>query len=346
VAAMISCGSGAGCGSVGGPGVLSYVGHGGDFIQETTYRYVGNGAGNFGVAAQRFNLCWLNLCWLLLLPLLLMFLMMGQNRTSPIVRPIVRPVIEGPTSVCRIWGDPHVLTFDNHRTDFYSQGEYWIVKSDTVYIQARYLPTQITHGLSVTKEIIISGPFISNNKLRVDARNAYWNGQPILTNFPDSWNDMASGVQATLDDQGEFLQQGREGKQLRVVHITMPNSVSLQINRWTEAYEGDYINVKITMPKQPNQDGHCGNFNGDPEDDKRLAIRARVGTTGVDPSVLLFNTKTPVVQADRPDINNCPEDRADQAKSACQAKGAQEMAACMVDVCFGGPGFAGADAAM
>merc|ERR1712204_1976 len=179
---------------------------------------------------------------------------------------------------------------------------------DTVYIQARYLPTQITHGLSVTKEIIISGPFISNNKLRVDARNAYWNGQPILTNFP--------------------------------------NSVSLQINRWTEAYEGDYINVKITMPKQPNQDGHCGNFNGDPEDDKRLAIRARVGTTGVDPSVLLFNTKTPVVQADRPDINNCPEDRADQAKSVCQSKGAQELAACMVDVCFGGPGFAGADAAM
>merc|ERR1712129_159892 len=126
--------------------------------------------------------------------------------------------------------------------------------------------------------------------------------------------------------------QGREGKQLRVVHITMPNSVSLQINRWTEAYEGDYINVKITMPAQPNQDGHCGNFNGDPEDDKRLAIRARVGTNGVDPSVLLFNTKTPVVQANRPDINNCPEDRADQAKSACQTKGAQELAACMVDV--------------
>jgi len=326
----------------------TYVGHGGDFIQETTFRYVGNGAGNFGVARRGFNFCWLNLCWLLLLPLLLMFLlsrMHTQTRTMTLgFRRDQTP--QGPLGTCRIWGDPHVMTFDNHRTDFYSQGEYWIVKSDTVWIQARYLPTQITHGLSVTKELIISGPFINNRKLRIDARNAYWDGQPILTGFPDQFIDQQMGVRAILNDQGELLQQGREGKPLRVVHIDMPNRVSLQINRWTEAYEGDYINIKITMPAQPNQDGHCGNFNGNPEDDRRLAIRSRVGSTGVDPSVLLFNHKTPVVQANRPDINNCPEDRADEARTACQAKGATEMDACMVDVCFGGKGFAGEDAAM
>merc|ERR1712051_415550 len=187
VAAMISCGSGAGvcgagCGSVGGPGVLTYVGHGGDFIQETTYGYVGNGAGNFGVIGRRFNMCWLNLCWLLLVPLL-MLLMLARGQQRAVLNynrvRVVEP--QGPLGVCRIWGDPHVLTFDNHRTDFYSQGEYWIVKSDTVWIQARYFPTPITHGLSVTKEIIISGPFINNAKLRIGARTATWNGQPILT---------------------------------------------------------------------------------------------------------------------------------------------------------------------
>jgi len=273
--------------------------------------------------------------------------MRGQQRATfgdRITPRVIEP--QGPLGVCRIWGDPHVLTFDNHRTDFYSQGEYWIVKSDTVWIQARYLPTPITHGLSVTKEIIISGPFINMQKLRINARTASWNGQPILTEFGSTFTDPMSGVSATLNSQGELLQQGREGKPLRVVHVEMPNSVSLQINRWTEAYEGDYINIKITMPSQPNQDGHCGNFNGNPEDDRRLLIRSRVGTTGVDPSVLLFNTKTPVVQADRPDINNCPEDRADQAKAACQEKGATELPACMVDVCFGGPAFAEGDAVM
>jgi len=339
---MACCGANVECG--GGPGNLTYVGYGGDFVQETVYRYVGYGAGNFGVATRRFNFCWLNLLWLLLLPLL--FLMRPQRRATFADRVIPRVVPQGPVGVCRIWGDPHVLTFDNHRTDFYSQGEYWIVKSDTVWIQARYLPTPITHGLSVTKEIIISGPFINNQKLRIGARTASWNGQPILTQFGSTFVDPQSGVRATLNGEGELLQQGREGKPLRIVHVDMPNSVSLQINRWTEAYEGDYINIKITMPSQPNQDGHCGNFNGNPEDDRRLLIRSRVGSTGVDPSVLLFNTKTPVVQADRPDINNCPEDRAAQAKAACQAKGATELPACMVDVCFGGPGFAEGDAVM
>jgi len=326
--------------------MLTYVGHGGGFIQETTYRYVGNGAGNFGVIGRRFNMCWLNLCWLLLIPLLLMLMMFRGQTQAPNFRGRIAVLPQGPVGTCRIWGDPHVLTFDNHRTDFYSQGEYWIVKSDTVWIQARYLPTPITHGLSVTKEIIISGPFINNRKLRIGARDASWDGQPILTQFGSTFTDPRTGVQATLNDQGELLQQGREGKALRVVHISMPGSVSLQINRWTEAYEGDYINVKIDMPAQPNQDGHCGNFNGNPEDDRRLLIRSRVGTNGVDPSVLLFNTKTPVVQANRPDINNCPEDKANQAKAACQAKGATELDACMVDVCFGGPGFAEGDAAM
>merc|ERR1711972_1162358 len=68
-------------------------------------------------------------------------------------------------------------------------------------------------------------------------------------------------------------QKGREGKALHIVHVTLPLGVSLQINRWTEASEGDYINIRLTMPKQPNQDGHCGNFNGN----TRMTIALRSG---------------------------------------------------------------------
>merc|ERR1719150_909115 len=209
------------------------------------------------------------------------------------------------------------MTFDNHHVDFYSQGEYWIVKSDAVKIQARYMPTPITHGLSVTKEIAVSGSFINDHKLRISATTASWDGQPILAGFPSTFNNADPLVNLRYDDQGQLMQNGREGKALHVVHATLSGGVSLQVNRWNEAGEGDYINVKITMPRQPNQDGHCGNFNGNAEDDKRLQIRARVGTTGVDPSELLFNQKehtfAPSMQ-------------------------------CMIDVCFGGPQFAAQDA--
>merc|ERR1712008_643523 len=60
------------------------------------------------------------------------------------------------------------------------------------------------------------------------------------------------------------------------------------VNRWMEPAEGDYMNVKINMHKQPDQDGHCGNFNGVPTDDDRIQVRARVGKTGVEPAQMLF----------------------------------------------------------
>ena len=71
--------------------------------------------------------------------------------------------------------------------------------------------------------------------------------------------------------------------------------LQIQVNRWTQPTEGDYINVKITMQPRPDQDGHCGNFNGDGADDDRLKVRARIGTSGVPEEELLFKTKTPEI---------------------------------------------------
>jgi hypothetical protein len=283
---------------------------------------------------------------LLLIPLLYFLLGSSATTTTTTTRP-PPPIQLGPSGTCTVYGDPHIMTFDNKHVDFYSQGEYWVVRSDTVSIQARYLPTRITHGLSVTKELAISGPFLKGHKLRIGARTASWDGSPILTSFPSTWSKADPAVQIDYNSQGNLLQKGREGKALHIVHVTLPLGVSLQINRWTEADEGDYINVRITMPRQPNQDGHCGNFNGDQADDDRMEIRKRVGKTGVDPSVLLFAHKTPVVEANRPDLNDCPTDDLHKAETLCKAKEhafipSQE---CLIDVCFGGPGFAHSDAA-
>merc|ERR1711974_375031 len=111
---------------------------------------------------------------------------------------------------------------------------------------------------------------------------------------------------------------------LHIVHIRLedgsPVGLQIQVNRWTEPYEGDYMNVKITMHGQKGQDGHCGNFNGDPQDDDRLQVRARVGKTGVDPRDSMYATKTPVMVAHRPNINDCPAQQLEDAKTLCKQK--------------------------
>jgi len=327
--------------------VMGYAGNGGgDYVPETTYRYVGMGAGSHSpmpIFGSRPNwcCCLIPLLLLLLLIPLLYFLMSRHTPFSPLTL--------GPPGTCTIWGDPHMLTFDNKRVDFYSPGEYWIVKSEQVYIQGRYLPTPVTHGLSVTKEIAISGPFLNDDNggkhiLRINARAATWDDTPILQGFPSTWEAPAGGpsVKAQFNDQGQTLQKGREGKALHIVHLQLPLNVQLQINRWTEQGEGDYINIKLTMPRMPGQDGHCGNFNGNSEDDARLEIRKRVGTKGVDPEDLLFHRKTPVVAAGRPDINNCPPDKLEMAHNTCKAHEHKFIPSmnCLIDVCFGGKQFA------
>merc|ERR1719401_1660292 len=119
--------------------------------------------------------------WLLLLPLLLWIVDLTTGTTvttmapppippprpdpqpiPPTISPTVppptfppRPEPEPPTErppwigerFCKLFGDPHVETFDGQHASFYSQGEYWIVKSNEVWIQGRYMATPVTNGL-------------------------------------------------------------------------------------------------------------------------------------------------------------------------------------------------------
>merc|ERR1711920_1090658 len=79
-------------------------------------------------------------------------------------------------------------------------------------------------------------------------------------------------IKVVTDGSGQVMQSSRHGKDMHVVHVDLPLNIHLEINRWNEPGEGDYINTMITMSKQPNQDGHCGNFNGVLEDLDRISV--------------------------------------------------------------------------
>ena len=77
------------------------------------------------------------------------------------------------------------------------------LRTATVSIQARYKPTHITSGLSVTKEIAFGGPFMKGHVLRVSSMTATYDGQSIVTGFPASFsNDV---VQIQYNSMGGIL---------------------------------------------------------------------------------------------------------------------------------------------
>mmetsp|Transcript_89320 Transcript_89320/g.198518 ORF Transcript_89320/g.198518 Transcript_89320/m.198518 type:complete len:376 (-) Transcript_89320:344-1471(-) len=358
----VSCDDGAACGGGGAGGcaaagcgggfddttVLSYVGTGqGEYVAETSYKYVGKGAGDIQMVEvpTRVGAAWCK--WLITIPMILVILWLGL----PMLSSDTTTTTQMTPKTCLVYGDPHVLSFDKAHADYYSSGEYWLVKSDTVWIQARYQPTPVTHGLAVTKEIAIGGPFLKGHKLFFDAKSSsvWFTGaapQNILTSFPSSFHSADPLVDIQYNSQGKVLQKGRDGKPLHVLHITMPNGVNVQVNRWNEAGEGDYMNIELTMPGQPNQDGQCGTPNGNAADDDRMEVRKRLGTQGVAVGDLILpGAKTPIVVSNRPDISNCPTARLQMAEAACKKKEGKFIPSkqCLIDVCFGGKAFAAED---
>jgi len=240
-----------------------------------------------------------------------------------------------------MWGDPHIRTFDGMRADYYSSGEYWVVKSDAIWIQARYLPTKFTNGLAVTKAVAIGGPVLKGNKLIIGPTFATWNGAPVLTGFPSHF-DKPNIVHLDYDNAGALVDTALDASKKHIVHAHIfdgsPEGIMVQINRWLETKGEEYVNAKITMHSRPGQDGHCGNFNGNAADDDRLQVRDRVGKSGVPQAELLFATKTPIKAADRPDVNDCPTDTLEKAKADCKAAfgGESPRMSCLTDYCFAG----------
>merc|ERR1712039_1139058 len=189
------------------------------------------------------------------------------------------PKPPSPVKVCTLWGDPHVIAFDQVGTDksqassFYGDGDFWLVKSDTVHIQGRFEGTRYTEGLAATNQIAVGGPFLHGHKIEVgtlDSGVLTVDGQPVLSTFPSSYS--GAGFALTYNAQGEVPDVVPEGNEKRIVHMELPLGVKVRVYQW-----GNYMDVQVEMSPQPEQDGVCGNFNGDHADDTPQSVIDRVG---------------------------------------------------------------------
>jgi len=236
---------------------------------------------------------------------------------------------------CVLWGDPHVKTFDKSRSVFYSEGDFWIVKSPAVKIQGRFQATDWTKkndqtDYSSMTGIAVSGSFMQGHKIQVDSMlgSILCDGRHVLNNFGETSCGNAKivfdGVGALVDSAMAFLPH-------KVVHIQLPLGVFVQVNRWP-----NFINAKIDMPKQNGQDGVCGNFNGDASDDGGKDLHQRFGH-GVQSGEELFANSIPWhAPRKMPNSKRCSTEKLQQAKSICRTAAREagwSFAECLGDVC-------------
>lgn len=341
----VGCGGTSACTEV-DIGSLATVGRGrGDWVAETTYRYVGGGFGDLAVVTRRRNTWGLvvSLLVLVILAALAVFLLWpGSPKTTTARMDFATPPPSPRVGRCVFWGDPHILTFDGARPSFYGDGEFWIVKNDNVQIQGRYMGTPYTYGLAATQKVAVGGPFLKGHTIAVEPmEHAYGghilvDGMPVLLTY-GTYN-VAGVATVTYNDQGELPDKAASVWQRHVVHMDLPLGIRLSVFRW-----GNYLDLELEMPQLPGgQDGSCGNFNGEVSDDTTQAIFERVGARIAD-SELLFKRQEEIVFTSEEThmlLTECqPKDLiAHELKCRKELPGTPTTAgvnSCVFDQCFG-----------
>jgi len=249
-----------------------------------------------------------------------------------------------PAKVCTLWGDPHIISFDqvgndkNQALSFYGDGDFWLVKSSTVQIQGRFLGTKYTEGLAATNQIVVGGPFLNGHKIEVgtlDSGVLTVDNVPVMSGFPSFY--AGAGFTLSYDAQGEVADVVPEGNEKRIVHMALPLGVQVRVYQWK-----NYLDVQVEMSAQPGQDGVCGNFNGNQADDTTQAVIQRIGAR-VRASEDLLTGKALIEftpQMAKMLAAECAATTQASAQATCSASlgvpaGDILVKSCMFDECFG-----------
>mmetsp|Transcript_27354 Transcript_27354/g.63805 ORF Transcript_27354/g.63805 Transcript_27354/m.63805 type:complete len:1018 (+) Transcript_27354:150-3203(+) len=226
---------------------------------------------------------------------------------------------------CMVHGDPHITCFDQSQVSFlgvasvhdgkpgtaggkqlrapshpahtnmYGWGDFWLVKSEQVHIQARYRKVYYPNAQEPLNHtfltgVAVGGPFMRGHTLTIEPREgavtwrfAGGRTRRILDTIPSTFEllDIVKARQSRRDalvPQSDKLVQGAD--------FELPRGVKVSIDRFAQ-----HMDVRVTMTKtaggEGGVDGQCGNYNGDASDDTAQLIDERIGYQ-VPPDELLF----------------------------------------------------------
>jgi len=188
---------------------------------------------------------------------------------------------------CSIADDPHVRVFDGRQIsllqdrkanvesmeDFFLKNglDVWVVNSGAVDIQARYSRDEtLPEDNLFVHSLAIGGKLMQGNRLIVGPLNGTvtYNGEEILTEQESTFSP--EGLFVARRHLDSKLVQNMEVSNPGL-DIELPQNIKLTINR-----QPHYVNLFISMsPAVGGQDGLCGNFNGDADDDSLEFIEKR-----------------------------------------------------------------------
>lgn len=258
---------------------------------------------------------------------------------------VTTPEPTGPRGYCLLWGDSHIETFDHSFVTFISPGVYWLVKSQDISIQASDLATPFTEGLAAINSIVVGGTLMQGHRMEVgpmDNGQILWDGRPILRAFPSDFDTGCCG-KVSYNGEGILVDTAQSHLPRHIVHMPLPHGVHIQVMRWAQ-----HINIRIEMNAKVGQDGHCGNFNQNKDDDTNVLITERVGNHVLQQDCLFTNGEVKVQPLQkRYSLDDCPADKLERAKQLCMEDRPESegelLEDCTFDVCFGGDQYAEED---
>jgi hypothetical protein len=200
-----------------------------------------------------------------------------------------------------VWGDGQVSVFDRARVSWLAyflsffwkpalqtdltapeEGVFWLVNSDDVKIQGLYSMGRKTKRASL-KGIAVGGAFLHGNIVRAGAvdKKVWWNDEEILKGKGSDFivQDL---VKARYVSELPLVED--DGQESAGITLEFADGVNMVVNR-----KNHTLGAAITLSKAiENQDGQCGNYNGDHEDDTAELIAGRIGALEVSEAESMF----------------------------------------------------------